>query len=332
MAQTCCDFEIILVDDGSTDASGKICDEYALRHAERIRVIHKTNQGNLAARLDAIRLAQGNFCIFVDSDDFVEPTLLEEVSGVFRNAPDTDVVLYSFRYHRNGKSAERFHPIAENGRVWIGNEKRELYEKLLFTNDVSPIWVKAIKTSLLKSDPTDYSVYHGKNMAEDVLQSLYILTAAQKVFYLNRPLYNYRIVANSVSHTFSAESISRKCCLHVYEKELEYLKIWGMDTSEYRGRVATAWFERAMYEFIHFYENASSAKERKAVVDANWDCLIPTRSKDTLPANAEPIYVALYHYIRKRRYFALRLFFLKRSFYRKWKSVKKVFTRRLKIE
>ena len=74
LSQTHTDFEVILVDDGSTDNSGKICDQYAERD-QRIKVIHQPNQGVSAARNAALDIAEGEFLGFVDSDDWIDPDM-----------------------------------------------------------------------------------------------------------------------------------------------------------------------------------------------------------------------------------------------------------------
>ena len=89
------DLEVILIDDGSTDASGEICDQYAAKDS-RVRVIHQKNGGAAAAKNAGLRLASGDYLVFADSDDYLEPgaygflmkTLLETnadaVQGSFR--------------------------------------------------------------------------------------------------------------------------------------------------------------------------------------------------------------------------------------------------------
>ena len=76
LAQSYSDYEIILVDDGSRDGSGQICDDYAGREA-RIRVIHQENQGLGPARNAGVRQASGDYVVFVDSDDYVAEDYLE---------------------------------------------------------------------------------------------------------------------------------------------------------------------------------------------------------------------------------------------------------------
>ena len=76
LSQTVSNFELILVDDGSPDGCGAICDDYAARDS-RVRVIHQKNQGQAAARNHALAAAEGEWVCFVDSDDAVHPQMLE---------------------------------------------------------------------------------------------------------------------------------------------------------------------------------------------------------------------------------------------------------------
>ena len=76
LVQTFTDFELILVNDGSQDSSGAICDEYAGKD-KRITIIHQENQGQAAARNNAIAIAKGEWIHFVDSDDVIHPQMLE---------------------------------------------------------------------------------------------------------------------------------------------------------------------------------------------------------------------------------------------------------------
>ena len=81
LAQTCKNMEILLVDDGSSDASGRICDAYAEKDP-RIRVVHKENGGLSSARNAGLDMASGEYLGFVDSDDWIEPGMYAEMLGL----------------------------------------------------------------------------------------------------------------------------------------------------------------------------------------------------------------------------------------------------------
>ena len=107
LAQTFQNFEILLVDDGSPDNSGKICDDYAKQDA-RIRVFHKENGGVSSARQCGIDHAKGEYTTHVDPDDWVEPTMLEDLYRK-ANEEDADMVLSDFylEYRDNIKYEKR---------------------------------------------------------------------------------------------------------------------------------------------------------------------------------------------------------------------------------
>ena len=101
LAQTYKDFELILVDDGSPDGSPAICDSYAQRD-ERVRVIHQKNAGVSAARNNGIEHAKSEWISFVDSDDWVEPSYIEDFH---LDEDDADMIVQGLEYYdnRNGQ-------------------------------------------------------------------------------------------------------------------------------------------------------------------------------------------------------------------------------------
>ena len=91
ITQTYENLEIILVDDGSPDSSGEICDEYSKRDS-RVKAIHKKNAGVAAARNSGLKVATGEYCIFVDSDDYIEPIMYQSMIQIAEEY-DCDVVM-----------------------------------------------------------------------------------------------------------------------------------------------------------------------------------------------------------------------------------------------
>ena len=97
LAQTFTDFELILVDDGSKDQSGQICDEYAGRD-RRVRVIHKENGGLSDARNKGMDQAVGNYFMFIDSDDYTAPTMIECLYKSILNE-NADIAVCNYLYY-----------------------------------------------------------------------------------------------------------------------------------------------------------------------------------------------------------------------------------------
>ena len=94
------EYEIILVDDGSTDGCQAICDDYAAQNIN-IHVIHQTNAGLSEARNCGIKIAQGEYVMFVDSDDYLEPNVL---SAIVKRMERDNLDVLRFRYQKDRKS------------------------------------------------------------------------------------------------------------------------------------------------------------------------------------------------------------------------------------
>lgn len=319
--QTYKNFEIILVDDGSTDSSGEICDRYQAEYPDKIRVIHQKNQGQLATRCNAIKAAVGDYCIFADSDDLVDEKLLETVNA-FLHKNSVDVLIYSYQYIRNGHKAEPYHRIADDGEIWSGDKKSVLYEKLITSNELIPLWIKAVKSELLKKDPTDYIKYYGKNMAEDLLHSLHILTDAETVGYIYEPLYLYRINENSVSRSFRPETIYTKNTVHVYEKVKEYLKIWNLEDEVHLKKLQARWFNDIMCMFSRYCEESKDYKEMKMVFSADWISMFPNDVLNNRNEFENKTYQALYRWYKEKKHTKIRMHFLKKKVYHTLKKLK----------
>lgn len=124
--QPYCDAEFILVDDGSTDGSGQICDNAQIRDA-RIRVIHKPNGGLSDARNAGVDLASGDYIMFLDGDDVLDKGTLEILSSVARN---TGADFLQYGYRETSKADLRRQACYEGG-VEVVTDRHEMYLRLL---------------------------------------------------------------------------------------------------------------------------------------------------------------------------------------------------------
>ena len=315
--QTYTDFEVILVDDGSTDSSGKICDRYAAED-DRIKVIHQENRGQIYSRLQAIRHATGDYCIFIDSDDLIVSDTLPELKNYIERC-NPDMVAYSFRYFDGKNTYPRNKELFDDGYVLEGKTKKELYESFISGPDHYAIWTKCIKTTILQNDSTDYSPYYGKKMSEDVLHLLYLITKSEKIVFADKELYLYRYNPQSVSHTMSADTICKKNTSYVFEMMRKYLSEWGLDDDEHRKRLDASNFGSAMYTFSEYYKAVPRA-DRKKVVDFDWDTFLPEGFK--INEYCGELHKWFYECIKNKRYKKLEWFFTKQEVYKAYKELK----------
>lgn len=106
------DLEVLLINDGSTDSSGEICDEYA-RNDHRIRVFHQENSGVSSARNKGINNAAGDWICFVDADDWIEPNSIEKILNI-NDDRETDCIIARSFINRNGQAKIERYPFSNN--------------------------------------------------------------------------------------------------------------------------------------------------------------------------------------------------------------------------
>ena len=318
------EYEIILVDDGSTDSSGSICDKYQKNNPDKIKVVHKKNGGHTSARLEAIKNASGEFSLFCDSDDFVEPDLLETVNNILCDNPDTDMVMYSFFYYENGQKKPRnISAVFKNTEIFENDAKKKLYELLITTPHLNSLWAKTIKTEILQQDPTDYSKISDKDIAEDAFAISYYLTACQKIVNTDKPLYNYRINRKGISRSYNPQKLQRKNMLFLYQRFIELLPDWDMNNEENINKIYRACFSNAMYLFCKHYECARNSKTRRVVLEYNWNSML----FDEIVKNPEKYgnsnNIKIYKMIKEKKHFNLYMYFMKNRIYNILKKIKR---------
>ena len=315
------DYEIIIVDDGSTDESGKICDRYQQAFSNRVKVIHKANQGLISARRIGVELAAGEYCVFVDSDDYVSLDLLPSIEQALREHQDPDIVMYTYQYVRQGKITNQYPHLFEDGCEWSGEEKKELYLKLIAGSSIDALFIKAVKTKLLKSDPTPYESFYNRNMSEDTFQTIYPLTVAQHIVYIDRPLYLYRVQGNSISHNYSLANVKKNNSIHVYYAIRSMLPVWDLDDDQTLMKLDARWFNETMYQFCKCYESADSGAERSHILRYDWSSLLPAEVSGDHPYVSREYY-RVYQWLQAGQVSLISLWFLKKKLYGQYKKLK----------
>ena len=204
-------FEVILVNDGSSDGSAAICDRYAAQDP-RFRAIHQRNQGVSAARNAGIAVAKGQYLLFLDSDDLWDLNLLHETDRFATHQPDVIEFGY-YIFTENGSRETFLPPCAAQGES--GAAHFAAHESAGEIPIVS-VCVKAFRREfLLEHDlrfPTD------TGYGEDFFFSMHCLKLASAVYTVRQPLYGYRMNEESATHTPTAQKIHQllATCAQVY--------------------------------------------------------------------------------------------------------------------
>jgi glycosyltransferase involved in cell wall biosynthesis len=205
LAQSYKNYEIILVDDGSKDNSGIICDKYSKRY-DFIRVIHKKNGGLSDARNVGLKELSGKYVIFLDSDDlWINSSFLENAEKFIQENGDQDVILF-----QGNKFYEQYNKVVEdrryNAEIINSSTKDEILKHLINTNSYS---MSACTKILLRKSIEKNNLYFKKNLlGEDLDWFLKLIISDCNIVALNEINYLYRIRNGSITQSISEKNLS----------------------------------------------------------------------------------------------------------------------------
>jgi glycosyltransferase involved in cell wall biosynthesis len=204
-------FEIIVINDGSTDSSGEICNEFAKKD-ERIKVIHQVNMGQTFARGVGMEVSQGEYIVFADSDDWLESN---ELSVLYKNIKKfaADIIFFDFYSHTSkGAIVKNVNSI---NKITLKKEgvntiaRNLLFDQQLPFGNVSifpSLWSKAFKRDLLLANYN--KINKELSVGEDLVLLASCLSQAKTIAYCDQALYNYRLLPNSVYHRYNPKAVA----------------------------------------------------------------------------------------------------------------------------
>lgn len=223
--QTYTDFEILIVNDGSTDETADLCDKLALRDS-RVRVFHKQNGGVSSARNLAIENAKGDMISIIDGDDWVEPTLFEDaVNSMKQN--NAQVFMFEYFVDKNDESIK--HRVSDS-KYGVLDTETALIRTISPDNRFA--WSKIFDKELLYDTKFNENIILG----EDTLFICEIVARAKTIFYSDNAYYHYLIRENSA--ITSAFNIRKMTGIDAYQKELELCINSGFKVAEDYARSA----------------------------------------------------------------------------------------------
>lgn len=201
LAQDISDYEIILIDDGSPDECPEICDQYAVQYTN-IKVVHQANAGLSAARNSGIKVAQGEYILFVDSDDYLQPNTL---GALLEHAERDNLDVLRFRYQNVKESGEVFVP-HEGMKSDYNDYSSAPTDGLTFLNE--RMWVQCyVVQFLVKADIVRQELFTPGIYFEDTDWTPRMLLRAKCVASTDLVVYNYLWREGSI--TLSQKDISK---------------------------------------------------------------------------------------------------------------------------
>jgi glycosyltransferase involved in cell wall biosynthesis len=244
LTQTYTNLEIILVDDGSTDHTPEICEEYREKY-DQIRVLHKKNGGVGSSRNAGLALATGEYVLFVDNDDWLEKHHIEELYKLAKEN-NVDIAAGNFNIFYEDTSTfsywindDTYFKKVYSIKEWFSLQYRTDFYNMSVVFTVP--WDKLYKRSLFKN-----IVYPEDAPVEDDLTTWKVYLLANKIAYENKAIYTHRKIKSSVTASVSETDVFP---LRSIEERIAILRLIGFDTSKeeaaYRYRL-TLWKKHAL--------------------------------------------------------------------------------------
>lgn len=296
LTQRCQDFELLLVDDGSPDGSGRLCDKYAARAPERVRVFHQENGGAGAARNYGIAHAQGDYLLFVDGDDYLSDDLLSDLSDAMAHT-DADLYLFGAFVEREGKQIGQLHEAIDCDRPYSAQEAPRL-----FFGVMAP-WNRAYRRTLFSDNDI---LFDSKVWYEDIRVVTKINAVAQSALRLPKAYYHYLQREGS---TMNNKTVARNVeILYAFDNILAWYEAHGY-AERYRDELC----------FLAIQHILIAATVRVLMIDrrhpligqfrAYMDTHFPDFSRSPYLSELDSNKALIYRLLLKKRYRTIRLIF-----------------------
>ena len=230
------DVEIVLIENGSTDDSGKMCDEYAASY-EMVTAFHRGKIGAYAARRLGMEVASGDYLLFLDADDELSQDAVFKLNSFLESIADEnrfpDIIFYDYERVSSSEVTLRTFPF-EPGRVYETSEKKVFYDVMCQGDLLNPLWNKCVKrdlTAVTLAEDDNIFLNHG----EDLLQTAQFLDNAKRIAYLDKTVYRYRCDNPGLTGRYHEEFLPNQ--KYAWEKLDLYAKKWETVSSEYTGMI-----------------------------------------------------------------------------------------------
>ncbi len=268
------DWEMILVNDGSTDNSGTIVEQF-LQKDHRIRAIHKHNEGQLITRRKGIELAKGEFLLFLDCDDYWHPDCLSILDAVI-GEKSPDVIMFPAQRIGAARNPQEVICKISEKPEWV--DKTFFYGELISGVNLNSLCLKAWRKSLFDGDNTNYSQFAKVCWGEDRVQLLHPITKANSIFYIPDVLYYYVDNPSSVTHMINLDRVPQMLSNDAFALLYSYMKLWGMDLPEYRETIAVQYLRNFINTYYKVRRSCKTAFEKKEFRQYDWNAEVSKKA------------------------------------------------------
>ena len=318
------EFRVIVVDDGSPDNCGHICDEYAGRDS-RFMITHQKNAGVAAARNVCLDAVETEWITFVDPDDWVEHNLVSTLYNAIQSRPECDIFLFDYVQELAKKKIvkELMSESQKLNEEWSNNLKLAPFNHFVvdgkpFEYETNTLWDKMYRTSMIESAHLRFDFRARKG--QDVIFNAECLQLTDKFYYIHAPLYHYRYLEDSITNKFNKKvQYYNEVAFDNYERIIKKYHLPDKYKEAFYARVVTRVYSTMRLYYFH-PENTATWKQVTKQLNSTLDnepyCTALKKVDYSYLTGSQELFV---HFLKRRHYRILRLLVNCRQI---WKNLK----------
>lgn len=237
------DYEVIIVNDGSSDGSSRICCSFKESHPDlSVTIINQQNSGLLAARRSGFAHAKGEYCWSIDSDDIIRPGALDLIDEVI-SATNVDMVFFDHSLTEDFAPTTSNPPFNES--CYFGPADKLLLYKAYCCGRMYPIVTKVVRRECMSPEKS-YKEFGRLNVSEDDLQDIGILDSIESAFYIHQPLYFYRQNSGSITGKYRPGMLVEQARVEEEKRKAveKWIEQYGDETlmGDYASGALSGWY------------------------------------------------------------------------------------------
>ncbi len=306
--QTLSDWELILVDDGSTDGSSKICDDYSVKYTNKIFAFHKKNEGQFLTRKFGIEKCTGDYIGFLDADDLLDKDYVKTLCENIEHFSFPDSVCFGFFQFGNGSEKE----ISITGSKtpsYFGNlnDRRFVYKQIVNGQMPGSLWSKVFKKETISTNIPCEDIVRSKRYAEDAYHSFNALANSDSILFINKSLYYYRDNAQGFSQGFETRKPDHFNSKYLFELIHSNLSLMGIDDEETRNTLYERNFNETVYFMLKYLRSAKNFKRKKEIIDFDWSSYLLEETIDLInrKSTIKKSYLNVWNAFKEKKYLTI---------------------------
>lgn len=302
--QTNSNWELILVDDGSIDKSGEICDAFAEAYPNKILSFHKQNEGQFLTRQYGIKKCTGEYIGFLDADDLLDKDYVNTIVDFIEKNGPKDVICFNFSEFQNDVFIEKKQLKKRNFET--EEELKALHLQIINGKLTGSMCSKIFKKGLIKSVDINDEIVSQKKYGEDAFQSFAIMLNANRVSFLKDNLYFYRDNPAGFSQGFEKKDFDYFNTKYIFEL-LEGFTLKKYSDDDFLKQLYARNFNETVYYILKFYRRAKNKQRKKQVVEYDWNSFLLGETLNYIDKNkyVRQAYIKVWRAFSRKAYFEI---------------------------